>query len=214
MPDRQNDAPAPESRSDTHPWRDLLRRWSEEWLDPVLHEQERHQPFPDEVRAARRLGSEGATPEELAALEARLGTVLPPSYREFLQTSDGWLDTTTSIRRLLPVRETGWLKDLDPELIDLSTGGQEPVDIPDEDYFVYGDDQDPCAVRTEYLTDMLKISHTPEALDVYLLNPHIITPDGEWEAWYLAHWLPGAVRYRSFWDLMNDEYRNFRGDHD
>ncbi|MGW3242657.1 hypothetical protein [Streptomyces sp. NPDC001070] len=27
-----------------------------------------------------------------------------------------------------------------------------------------------------------------------------------------AHWLPGAVRYRSFWDLMNDEYRRFRGD--
>lgn len=213
MPDRRSDAPAPEYRSATHPWRDLLRRWSEEWLDPILHEQERHQPFPDEVRAARRLGSAGATPEELAALEARLDTVLPPSYREFLQTSDGWLDTTTSIRRLLPTRETGWLKDLDPELIDLSSGGQEPVDIPDEHYFVYGDDQDPCAIRTEYLTDMLKISHTPEALDVYLLNPRIVTPDGEWEAWYLAHWLPGAIRYRSFWDLMNDEYRNFRGHH-
>jgi hypothetical protein len=57
----------------------------------------------------------------------------------------------------------------------------------------------------------LKISHTPEATDVYLLNPCVVTEDGEWEAWYLAHWLPGAVRYRSFWDLMNDEYTTFRG---
>ncbi|MER6977287.1 hypothetical protein [Streptomyces carpinensis] len=46
--------------------------------------------------------------------------------------------------------------------------------------------------------------------DVYLLNPCVVTSDGEWEAWYLAHWLPGAVRYRSFWDLMNDEYKSFR----
>lgn len=61
---------------------------------------------------------------------------------------------------------------------------------------------------------MLKISHAPDASDVYLLNPRVVTPDGEWEAWYFAHWLPGAVRYRSFWDLMNDEYHNFRGDQD
>ncbi|MFF1643814.1 hypothetical protein [Streptomyces sp. NPDC058240] len=78
MPVTETDEPAPESRSAIHPWRDLLQRWSDEWLDPVLHEQERHESFPDEVRA--------------------------------------------------------------------------------------------------------------------------------------AHWLPGAVRYRSFWDLMNDEYRSFRGD--
>lgn len=32
---------------------------------------------------------------------------------------------------------------------------------------------------------------------------------GEWEAWYLAHWLPGAVRYPSFWHLMNDECKDF-----
>ncbi|MER5365008.1 SMI1/KNR4 family protein [Streptomyces sp. NPDC002722] len=151
-------------------------------------------------------------PQELAALEARLGTVLPPSYREFLLTSDGWLDTTSGIRRLLPVREIGWVRDLDPELTEGWTGGGEPDDVPDEQYFVHGDEQEPWTIRTEYLNDLLKISHTPGALDVYLLNPRVVTPDGEWEAWYFAHWLPGAVRHRSFRDLMHDEYRSFRGD--
>ncbi|MFJ2883314.1 SMI1/KNR4 family protein [Streptomyces sp. NPDC086796] len=215
MPITENEEPAPETHPTAHPWRDLLQRWSDEWLDPVLHEQERHTPFPDEIRAARWLGAPGATPGELAALEQRLGTGLPPSYREFLRTSDGWLDTTTQIARLLPTRETGWLKDLDPELIgNRCPGDGEPDDIPDEMYYVYGDQQQSWAIRTAYLSGMLKISHTPGTGDVYLLNPHVRTPDGEWEAWYLAHWLPGAVRYRSFWDLMNDEYRSFRGDQD
>ncbi|MFE6662135.1 SMI1/KNR4 family protein [Streptomyces sp. NPDC057697] len=202
--DTEKNTPTP------HPWRELLQRWSDEWLDPIRHEQERHEPFPAAIRAARWLGAPGATPEELTALEQRLHTALPPSYREFLRTTDGWLDTTTDIARLLPTREIGWLRDLAPELI----GDDEPDDIPDEQYDVYGDQQQPWAIRTAYLNDMLKISHTPDSGDVYLLNPHIRTPDGEWEAWYLAHWLPGAVRYRSFWDLMNDEYRTFRGDQD
>ena len=195
-----------------HPWRDLLQRWSDEWLDPVLHEQERHEPFPAEVRAARWLGGPGAAPGELTELEERLGTALPPSYRQFLQISDGWLDTTTEIGRLLPARDVGRVRDVDPELAGDWGGDRGGTDVPDEEYFVYGDEQDPCAIRTGYLSDMLKVSHTPGAGDVYLLNPHVVTPAGEWEAWYLAHWLPGAVRYRSFWDLMNDEYRSFRGD--
>ncbi|MFF8611247.1 SMI1/KNR4 family protein [Streptomyces sp. NPDC015350] len=204
----------PEHQPTTHPWRDLLQRWSDAWLDPVRHEQERAEPFPPGTRAARWLGTTGATPEELADLEQRLGTSLPPSYREFLGTSDGWLDTTDEIARLLSTREIGWAEDLDPELIEGWDDGTGADDVPDEEYFVYGDEQDCCAIRTEYLSHMLKISHTPESGDVYLLNPRVVTPDGEWEAWYLAHWLPGAVRHRSFWDLMNDEYRRFHGDQD
>lgn len=196
----------------THPWRDLLQRWSDEWLDPVLHEPERSEPFPAEVRAARWLGGPGVTPGELAGLEQRLGTVLPPSYRDFLRTSDGWLDTTCEIARLLPAREVGRARDLDPELVSGWVDASDRDGVPDEEYFVYGDEQDCCALRTEYLSDTLKISHTPGSGDVYLLNPHVVTHEGEWEAWYLAHWLPGAVRYRSFWDLMNDAYRSFRGE--
>ncbi|MEU9213970.1 SMI1/KNR4 family protein [Streptomyces sp. NPDC048415] len=193
-------------------WRDLLQRWSDEWLDPVLHEQERAEPFPPEVRRARWLGSGGATGEEVDVLEDRLGATLPTSYRQFLLTSNGWLNTTHDIDRILQVHEVGWARDLDPELVTGWTDGYGDAGYrtSDDEYFVYGEAQDPVSIRPEYLPHTLKISHTPEATDVYLLNPCVVTPDGEWEAWYLAHWLPGAVRYRSFWDLMNGEYRSFR----
>ncbi|MFE2544109.1 SMI1/KNR4 family protein [Actinacidiphila glaucinigra] len=198
-------------------WRELLQRWSDEWLDPVLHEQERAEPFSEEVRRARWLGGAGARAEQVEALEERLRTVLPPSYRQFLLTSDGWLDTASGIERILPVREVGWTRDLDPGLVAVwgeaeGAGGAGGVRAEDEEYFVYGDAQDPVSMRPEYVRHTLKISHTPEATEVYLLNPCVVTADGEWEAWFVAHWLPGAVRYRSFWDLMNDEYRRFRGD--
>ncbi|GGN49068.1 hypothetical protein GCM10011579_002450 [Streptomyces albiflavescens] len=193
-------------------WRDLLQRWSDEWLDPILHEQERPEPFPQEVRAARWLGTSGASPDEVEALEERLGAALPPSYRQFLLTSDGWLNTTTSIDRLLPAHEVGWARDVDPETVAAWTDGygRDVPRVPDEEYFVYGDEQDTVTLRPEYLPQTLVISRAPDATDVYLLNPCVITSDGEWEAWYLAHWLPGAVRHRSFWDLMNAEYRTFR----
>lgn len=193
-------------------WRGLLQDWSEEWLDPVLHEQERAEPFPEEVRRARWLGAAGATSEEVGAHEQRLGAGLPSSYRQFLLTSNGWLNTTQGIDRILPVQEVGWTRDLDPELVSAWTEGYRDAGIrtDDEEYFVYGESQDPTSLRPEYLPHTLKISHTPNATDVYLLNPCVVGGDGEWEAWYLAHWLPGAVRYQSFWDLMNDEYRTFR----
>ncbi|MEU1347078.1 SMI1/KNR4 family protein [Streptomyces sp. NPDC005795] len=201
--------PEPGPAAPVHPWRDLLQRWSDEWLDPVLHEQERHEPFPAEVRAARWLGGPGATPGELTGLEQRLGCALPPSYREFLRTSDGWLDTTTQVARLLPVREAGWVRDLDPGLVSAWGDGGGWDEVPDAEYFVYGDEQDPCALRPRYLKSMLVVTPGAETGDSYLLNPCVLTPDGEWEAWHLAQGLPGAARYRSFWDLMNDEYRAF-----
>lgn len=197
----------------SYAWRELLQRWSDEWLDPVLHEQGRAEPFSEDVRRARWLGRAGAGVEEVSALEDRLGAVLPASYRQFLLTSDGWLNTTSDIERVLSTHEVGWTRDLDSGLVAIwSEADGDDARITDEEYFVYGEAQAPFLLRAEYVQHTLKISHTPEATEVYLLNPCVVTPDGEWEAWFVAHWLPGAVRYQSFWDLMNDEYRRFRGD--
>lgn len=194
-------------------WRDLLQRWSDEWLDPVLHEQERAEPFADAVRRARWLGTRGASAPDLDALEERLGVRLPFSYRQFLATTDGWPDTNGFVERILPAGEAGWTRDLDADLVaGWIEGSSGAARVDDADYFVYGQAQNPISIRPEYLPHTLQISHTEDASDVYLLNPCVVTPDGEWEAWYLAHWLPGAVRYRSFWDLMNGEYVRFRGE--
>ena len=80
------------------------------------------------------------------------------------------------------------------------------ISIPDEDYFVYGEHQKEV-FRLEYLQTALEISDSIESA-VYLLNPQVVTVDGEWEAWFLASW-EGARRYRSFWEMMQDEHRRF-----
>jgi len=82
-------------------------------------------------------------------------------------------------------------------------GGTWPS-VSDDDYFVYGPEQDCCKFRIEYWRESLAISGWGDSA-IYLLNPNVVTPEGEWEAWFFANWNPGAVRYRSFWDLMQSD---------
>jgi hypothetical protein len=85
------------------------------------------------------------------------------------------------------------------------TDYQPPLSV--EEHCIYGPNQDTCRFRVEYLQSTLLISDIGDSA-VYLLNPEIKTASGEWEAWFFANWHPGAVRYRSFWDLMQAEYRS------
>jgi hypothetical protein len=80
--------------------------------------------------------------------------------------------------------------------------------VPDEAYFVYGADQRSEWLRVEHLATALEVSAEGDSA-IYLLNPQVVASQGEWEAWYFANWLPGAQRYRSFWDLMQAEYESF-----
>ena len=73
---------------------------------------------------------------------------------------------------------------------------------------VYGDHQDPARFRQEYLETALEISAEGDSA-IYLLNPKVTSPEGEWEAWFFANWLPGASRYRSFWEMMVAEHESF-----
>jgi hypothetical protein len=62
----------------------------------------------------------------------------------------------------------------------------------------------------QYLPTALQVSAVEHAGSaVYLLNPRVVAADGEWEAFYFAHWVPGADRYPSFGALMEAERRNW-----
>ncbi|MEV0596690.1 SMI1/KNR4 family protein [Nonomuraea cavernae] len=137
---------------------------------------------------------------EVSQLEERLGMSLPPSYRQFLLFSNGWGVDEYS---LLPVTEVGWLRDVEPSTVEAwsSPKAEEPLSVPDDLYFIYGKEQNRHAIRGEYLAGTLLVGQWDGDL---LLNPHVMTSDGEWEAWLLAAWLAGAIRQRSFWDLMKD----------
>src|SRR5215217_7845376 len=187
-------------------WPEFLRGWSQELLEsPAIR-----RALPDEVLATGWLGFPGATPAELAAAEARLGVTLPPSYRAFLATSNGWRATGPFIPRVWSTAEIDWFAarnaDWIAAYVDAGAGDEEPA-IPDAQYRVYEPNQAPF--RLADLPATLEISATGDQA-VYLLNPQVVAAGGEWEAWFFANWKPGADRYRSFWDLLQAQRETFR----
>jgi len=189
-------------------WRDFLGQYSQE----LLADDNIRASLPPEVIASEWLGFDGASDEDIRQLENRLKIELPPSYRQFLQTTNGWRNSGAFIYQLWSTQQVAWFKVRNRGWIrayNLWPFKTLPS-VPDIDYFVYGKKQDPAVFRTEYLQTALEISDTGDSA-IYLLNPKVITPDGEWEAWFFANWLPGAARYRSFRELMQAEREMFLG---
>jgi hypothetical protein len=71
------------------------------------------------VIASGWLGYPGATEDQIAGLEARLGQSLPPSYRAFLKVSNGFRQPGMSIERLFSADEVGWFREGHQETIDI-----------------------------------------------------------------------------------------------
>jgi hypothetical protein len=185
-------------------WRPFLEAFSAEMLaDPTLA-----QELPADVRRSGWLGFEGATEAQILAAEARIGRSLPPSYRDFLATSNGWRNVGGLIDRAWSTDKIEWFKVRNQEWIDAYTGPAAAALVGADDG-VYGADQDPASFNAMHLETALEISDTGDSA-ILLLNPMVVTPDGEWEAWFFANWLPGANRYRSFPELMEGERRRLR----
>src|SRR4051812_16143289 len=92
----------------------------------------------------------GATEREIMRHEERLGQRLPPSYREFLEVANGWRGGVALIP-LWHLCQLGWTRDVDPGLGESWAPAREcrPT-VPDEEYLVYGPEQDCIHLRCEY----------------------------------------------------------------
>ena len=187
----------------TRNWKALLTQWSQDILASRYTAK-----LPAEVRASGWLGFPGATEDQIAQAEARLKTTLPPSYREFLKATNGWRMAGSFVGKLWSTEEIEWFTTRHQDWIDAwNVGlGSDPESVPDEEYLIYNTGQTE-AFRPEYLQTALEISDYGDG--IYLLNPQIVTAEGEWEAWFFADWIPGADRYRSFWDLMQAGHQGF-----
>ncbi len=143
----------------------------------------------------------------IVAAEQRLQVSLPESYKEFLRVSNGFL---TTYGRLLPIEEIGWLKNKDPELLETwgASNQIETINIPDELYFVYGKQQDSIDFRREYLESCLLIGNDYGIRNGanWLLNPEIQLEPSEWEVLFMETSGIGAIRYRTFKELMEVSY--------
>jgi hypothetical protein len=157
-------------------------------------------------------------------LEARLGTRLPPSYRAFLEHTNGapampgWGIVRTGLEQelaegLLSVESVAWLRDYDPAMAtwleapesdDAEAAWHHPAFDPREterDYLYPEGGGDLVAVKSGHLLYSLAITAIVDGYHT-VLNPLVVDADGEWEAWDDGTKLPGALRYASFADLL------------
>jgi hypothetical protein len=184
-------------------WKDFLKDVSE----AVTKSEDLQSKFESE-RDSKWLGFSEATDSEISKSEARLKIVLPPSYKQFLKASNGFKQLNTFVWDILPVEKIDWIKYLDPEFYELYSGESgQPFNASDEEYFIYGDNQKSTDFRSKYLIDSLAISNWGDA-SIVLLNPHVKFGE-EWEAWVFTVWSHGPSRYKSFEELMKQEYKAF-----
>ncbi|QKW32862.1 SMI1/KNR4 family protein [Actinomadura sp. NAK00032] len=166
-------------------WRPWLRRWSDEWVRSAGPEAD------PEVARTRWLGFAPAAEQAVAAAEARIGVRLPPAYREFLLTTDGWRDAGMFVWRMRDTSDIGWLRDLEP----------------------YWDDgwAELCEDEREgtCLSRGLLISREADA-GILFLDPGSVDDSGEWAAYSLFSWrAEPPERFASFTALMEDLYAEF-----
>ena len=96
------------------------------------------------------------------------------------------------------------------ELVEIWEEDPTPVDSPrlaDEQYLCYDDLQIAGVLKPTHMRQCLMISHWGDA-GFLALNP-AQQHEGEWEAWHFANWMPGARRYRSFAELMQNSYQQY-----
>ncbi|MGF1527910.1 MAG: SMI1/KNR4 family protein [Candidatus Competibacterales bacterium] len=198
--------PAPPTAMTIEQWRDFLLAWSREALELVAQAQALdpeyadHSPLLQRALSRGTLVFPGAESEVIAAAETRLGTALPPSYKRFLQASNGFIIVALDVDDALlwPAESLAWLQDGAPDFVD---AWRHVGWARDEDYFNYGPDQDVVHIRGDYMPHLLQLSELVEAA-VVLLNPKVVSPEGEWEGWDMGNAFPGAHRYQNFEQLM------------
>lgn len=189
----------------TYNWRPFLETYSLDLLaDPEIHDK-----VSGDVHTTRWMGFPPASADEISQLESRIGCRLPDSYRQFLATTNGWRNSGYSISMVFPAGKVEWFRTLNQDWINAYVEpARESPPVTLEQHCIYGDEQDCCHFRVEFLQSLLQISDVGDSA-VYLLNPEVKTEAGEWEAWLFANWYPGAHRYRSFWDMMQAEHESF-----
>jgi hypothetical protein len=151
-----------------------------------------------------------APPEDLVVIEGRR---LPKSYLDFVQATGGkgWAmpgdkkrygDNSLAIGT---IGDVGLLKKRDRLTWKAWTDNPLNRTIPDRDYYNYSSSQQAGLFRDQYLGALVYAGNLGHGA-VLALNPLEQTREGEWEAWYLSTKLPGALRYRSFAELMQRMY--------
>lgn len=189
-------------------WKNFLTRESKKAIEQYNKNKQEYKEcssgdwwfsLPHEALESEWLGLPAASEEQIVAAETRLGLTLPPSYRNFLKVTNGWL-YYPGILRLRSTQEIEWFYVENQDDIDVWLDCHEQVS--DEEYLNYEQQwwlwTQP--IRTKYMQNCLQISDDEDG-DVVLLNPQILHND-EWEAWIFSPNHAGINRCRSFTEML------------
>ncbi|WP_435280904.1 SMI1/KNR4 family protein [Streptomyces koelreuteriae] len=177
-------------------WRPFLVRWSEEWGDALRPDDSRGEPD-EEARRAGWLGFAPAPDARIAALEERLGLRLPPSYRAFLQVTDGWRHAGGFVWRLAGTEDLRRHEDASG----LAEWLREELD----------EDSTPEEVLLAGMGERaLQLDVESDATYV-LMDPGDVGDDGEWAVYEHATWSGDfhPRRHASFRAFMEAMHRQF-----
>ncbi|MFE3172913.1 SMI1/KNR4 family protein [Amycolatopsis sp. NPDC059090] len=181
-------------------WTVFLRDYSSKFLDNssllrVLEENGAGKFVRSHVQREGWIGYEPASADSVVAAEKRLGTRLPPTYRSFLLSSNGF--RYVNHVDLLNVDEIGWLSERDPGLVDAWS-------------FALDDGERQMIERS------LLIARDNGGPGVcWLLHPGDAAEDGEWAGyqWFTGDGSgPGDDRYDSFGALVLQAARRLDAD--
>ncbi|WP_431046836.1 SMI1/KNR4 family protein [Streptomyces sp. P1-3] len=176
-------------------WRPFLARWSEEWAD-ACDPGEQLDEGDEEARRSRWLGFPPASGARIAAMEERLGHRLPPSYRTFLEVSDGWRHAGGFVWLLAGTEAARWHED-ESGLGEMFQEDLDEDSLPDE------------VLEAGVWARALQLDVESDAVYV-LLDPGDVGDDGEWAVYCYKSWaaMP-PERYASFREFMTEMYQEF-----
>ncbi|MEY2241709.1 SMI1/KNR4 family protein [Streptomyces sp. BF23-18] len=183
------------SESTAFDWRPFLLKFSGEWADSLPDDEPRSEEE-ETARQARWLGFPPASEERIAAMEARLGRRMPPSYREFLKVSDGWRHAGGFVWLLAGTQDASWhddasgLGDSFEEYLDEDAGPEERREV---DIWRRG----------------LQLDVESDATYV-LMDPEDVDENGEWAVYTWAGWRAAPPeRHADFLAFMREMHREF-----
>ena len=146
----------------------------------------------------------GADDAAIRSAEARLNVDLPDDYIAFIRLVNGWPAAALVPfgNRFLMVEDIDFYKKLYPEQFAIWKADADQLrDL--EQVRVYGRDQFPERFCSRHLDSCIGIT-THEGSGAYVLNPEVRTSTF-FEAWWLDFHLPGAMRFPSFFALLEHE---------
>lgn len=147
--------------------------------------------------------------------QQQLGLNLPRSYSDFMAAGGAGLRQFTNMEgNTRNSNPPGYF--LQPGEVDLFTlrnprdaqnwSKTYGADDNDRQAGIYDNTQDSVTFRRGYVNSLIVVGQEEDG-GYYFLNPKVTLADGEWEAWYLAPDLPGALRFPSFAHLLRYLYR-------